>query len=277
MIIDNLICPICGAKLGFFDKFLECGNRHRFDFAKQGYVNLLPVNRKHSKNPGDTREMVRARQEFLAKGYYEPIAETAVELLTSSLPEMPLIVDAGCGEGYYLSYIRNRISGTFIGFDISKEAVRFASARNKGVLWLTASSAAIPIADEAADAVTSMFALTKPEEFSRILKSNGYFLEITAGRKHLMNLKSLIYPKLILKQEKDYAVPTGFREVVSRTISFEIQLDDSETIMQLLTMTPHYWRITKNAAERLAGQNTLHDRTEVEFRLFQKIADSCSV
>ena len=70
-----LRCPVCGQTLNQQEKTLVCGNRHSFDIARQGYVNLLPVTQKHSKHPGDTRDMVAARRAFLDRGYYAPIAQ----------------------------------------------------------------------------------------------------------------------------------------------------------------------------------------------------------
>ena len=61
----DLICPICGSKLNTFDKSLVCAGHHCFDIARQGYVNLLTVQQKHSLHPGDTREQVLSRRAFL--------------------------------------------------------------------------------------------------------------------------------------------------------------------------------------------------------------------
>ena len=65
----ELICPICGEQLHIRDKSCLCPNRHSFDIARQGYVNLLTVQQKHSLNPGDTREQVLSRRTFLEAGY----------------------------------------------------------------------------------------------------------------------------------------------------------------------------------------------------------------
>ena len=75
----ELICPVCGEKLNRLDRSYRCPNRHSFDIARQGYVNLLTVNQKHSLNPGDTRQQVLSRRAFLEAGYYEPILNTLKE------------------------------------------------------------------------------------------------------------------------------------------------------------------------------------------------------
>ena len=74
----DLICPICGSKLNTLNKSLVCAGHHCFDIARQGYVNLLTVQQKHSLHPGDTREQVLSRRAFLEAGYYAPIAEALI-------------------------------------------------------------------------------------------------------------------------------------------------------------------------------------------------------
>jgi 23S rRNA (guanine745-N1)-methyltransferase len=267
-----LICPLCGSSLTQSGKTWSCPQNHSFDVAKQGYVNLLPVQQKHSKNPGDTRDMVAARRAFLEQGYYAPIAQRVAALLAPVLPESPRVLDAGCGEGYYLSQLQDALgTGDFLGVDISKEAVRYAAGRNKKALWITASAAHLPVQAEALDAVLSMFALTVPEEFSRVLRPQGYFLEVTAGRGHLMGLKSLIYSELVEKQEKHPDCP-GFQLLSQETLEFPISLTKSGEVMELLSMTPHFWRITKEGAQRAAAAEHLEDIAQVELRLYQKIA-----
>jgi 23S rRNA (guanine745-N1)-methyltransferase len=267
-----LTCPLCGGDLTQSGKTWSCPKNHSFDVAKQGYVNLLPVQQKHSKNPGDTRDMVAARRSFLEKGHYEPIARRVAELLRPVLPESPTVLDAGCGEGYYLSQLQDALgTGNFLGVDISKEAVRYAAGRNKNALWITASAAHLPVQSGSLDAVLSMFALTVPEEFSRVLRPQGYFLEVTAGRGHLMGLKSLIYSELIEKQEKHPDCP-GFQLVSQETLEFPISLTEPGEVQELLSMTPHFWRITKEGAQRAAAAEGLQDMAQVEFRLYQRIA-----
>lgn len=267
-----LICPHCGGPMKKEEKRFVCQKNHSFDLARQGYVNLLPVNQKHSRNPGDTRDMVAARRAFLDKGHYAPIAKKVAQLLSAVLPENPAVLDAGCGEGYYLTELMKDLGeGDCIGVDISKDAVRFAAGRNKQALWLTASAAHLPVKTGTLDGIMSMFALTVPEEFHRVLKPGGCFLEVTAGRGHLMGLKNLIYSEIIEKGDKGSRELPGFRLVESQVLEFPLTLESNEEIMQLLSMTPHFWRITKEGARRAEEARTLRDVAQVEFRLYQMI------
>src|SRR5699024_11126334 len=161
-----LCCPVCGLPLVRGDHALRCAAGHSFDVARQGYVNLLTVSQKHSKSPGDTREQVQARRAFLAGGYYRPIAETLCRLAAPLGPKT--VVDAGCGEGYYLAALQEALPGAdCLGLDISKEAVRCAAGAHKSIAWITATAAAIPLTGASCDLVLSLFALTAAGEFNR--------------------------------------------------------------------------------------------------------------
>ena len=92
----ELFCPICGKPLRKTDRALVCEDRHSFDIARQGYVNLLPVQQKHSKNPGDTREQVLSRRAFLEAGYYAPICDALIDAAKALHLTGP-ILDVGCG------------------------------------------------------------------------------------------------------------------------------------------------------------------------------------
>ena len=170
----QVICPVCGAALEPQGTAWRCVQGHCFDVARQGYVNLLTVTQKHSRHPGDTREMVAARRAFLDAGWYAPIAKTLTDLVRRFCPEAASVLDAGCGEGYYLSqlgWVPERW-----GIDISRDAVRYAAARDRGAHWLTATAAHLPFADGGFDCVLSMFALTAGAEFFRVLRPGGIFL-----------------------------------------------------------------------------------------------------
>lgn len=194
----DLICPICGSKLNTFDKSLVCSGHHCFDIARQGYVNLLTVQQKHSLHPGDTREQVLSRRAFLEAGYYAPIAEALIavakELTVNSNEIRPSgeLLDVGCGEGYYSARLAGALGMRLTGMDISREAVRCAAGKYKNGLWLCATASHIPVADHSCRLLTSLFALTMPEEFKRVLRPEGYFFQVLAAEDHLLGLKSII-------------------------------------------------------------------------------------
>jgi len=264
----ELICPVCGEKLNRQDRSYVCPNRHSFDIARQGYVNLLTVNQKHSLNPGDTREQVLSRRAFLEAGYYAPILNTLIET-AKDLDLSGPILDVGCGEGYYSAQLARALNAELVGFDISKEAVRWAAAKYKGHTWLTATAAHIPVADGVAQLVTSLFALTLPEEFARVLKEGGYYFQVLACQDHLLGLKSIIYPELKFKEKDSVPELPGFELVKSIPIRFAFTVE-GEQIQNLFSMTPHVFRIGKEGAERLKNTKTLTDTASCVLNVYRK-------
>lgn len=265
----ELLCPVCGQILHRSPGSWQCGGRHSFDIARQGYVNLLTVDRKHAKHPGDTKEMVAARKAFLDGGFYRPIADLVRELVVPLAPGA--VLDAGCGEGYYLTQLQQALPQTaFAGVDISKDAVRFAAVRNKNALWLTGTAAALPFPNGSFDGVLSMFALTVEAEFARVLRPGGWYLQVLAGPEHLMGLKSIIYPEILRKEKVLHEALKGFSLERTETLEFSFTLESGAQVRNLLSMTPHFWRISKDGADRLAATEHLTDTAQVIFNLYRK-------
>ena len=263
----ELICPLCGERLEKTDRSYVCSRNHSFDIARQGYVNLLPVQQKHSRLPGDTREQVMARRAFLEAGYYAPICEALIRMAENRGAEGALL-DVGCGEGYYSARLARALELPLTGLDISKEAVRCAAAKYKNARWLCATAAHIPVEDGGAGVLTSLFAVTLPEEFHRVLRPGGLFLQVLAAEDHLLGLKSVIYDRLI-RREKD-AVPElpGFTRLESVPIRFSFTVE-GEQVQNLLAMTPHVYRISRDGAERLARTQYLEDTASCVLNVFR--------
>lgn len=121
-------CPLCGGSLSEVPAGLRCPRGHCFDRAKEGYVNLLPVGQKHSKAPGDDKAMVAARRAFLDGGWYAPLRQALKALAVEVTGPAPAVLDAGCGEGYYTSGVREALLAAgreprVAGVDISKFSV----------------------------------------------------------------------------------------------------------------------------------------------------------
>lgn len=265
----RLRCPVCGAPLVLGEKVYTCPQGHSFDVARQGYCNLLPVTKKHSKSPGDTKEQVQARRAILSGGFYRPIADMLCRLAVPLKPNT--VVDAGCGEGYYLNTLREALpQADLLGLDISKEAVRCAAGRYKSITWLTATAADMPLFEESADLLLSLFALTAPGEFHRVLAPGGHFLQVLAGEDHLLGLKSIIYPELFHKEKISHPVLPGFTLQKTETLEFTFTLEEHQMVENLLYMTPHVYRINQAGLERLRATPRLTDTAQVIFNLYCK-------
>lgn len=253
----ELICPICGMPLSKTEQAYRCEKGHSFDIARQGHVNLLTVQQKHSRNPGDTKEQVTSRREFLEGGYYQPIVDTLIRTARELGANGP-VLDVGCGEGYYSTRLADALQTELTGLDISKEAVRFAAAKYKGRQWLCATAAHIPVPDHSAGLLTSLFALTLPEEFRRVLRQDGLYFQVLAAQDHLLGLKNIIYPELKFKEKDSVPDLEGFALVKSVPIRFSFTVTGKQ-VRNLLSMTPHVYRIGKEGAARLEATETLTD------------------
>ncbi len=251
------ICPICGAGLFREGQAYRCEQGHSFDIARQGYVNLLTVQRKRSLHPGDTREQVLSRRAFLEAGFYAPIAEALCAAALDLHAQGP-VLDVGCGEGYYSARLAQALHAPLTGVDISKEAVRCAAAKYKEADWICATAAHLPVASGTAGIVTSLFALTEAAEFRRVLRRDGWFLQVLAAPDHLLGLKSIIYPEIREKEKNEEPLFPGFTRVRSEKIRFSFTVEGAQ-VHNLLCMTPHVYRIGKKGAARLAATARLTD------------------
>ena len=265
--MPNPLCPICGAPLSMERPAWRCENNHGFDVAKQGYVNLLPVQQKHSLHPGDTLGQVHARRRFLGAGFYAPIAQGVCDLLAGGD-----ILDVGCGEGWYLRAIGQAFPDSVRwGMDISRDAVRLAAGADKQASYFVGTASKLPFPDGSFDAITSLFALTVPEEFRRVLRPGGCCVQALTEDDHLSALKSLIYPELIHRDKQLSQELPGFELTEQREIRFDFMLTDAQQVQDLLAMTPHYWRITREGAERAAAAAQLHDTAHIRLNLYRAI------
>ncbi|MBP5979283.1 MAG: methyltransferase domain-containing protein [Halomonas sp.] len=268
-----LACPLDGDPLTQAEGAWRCAAGHSFDIAKQGYVNLLPVQNKRSNDPGDSKSMVAARQRFLNTGYYQPIADAINHAALNDAPEsMPLsCLDAGCGEGYYLRQLAQAASDAalleLIGLDISKWAVMAAAKQNRQkapsrqqdqpATWVVGSNANLPVQSASLDRLLCMFGFPVMSEFARVLKPGGVLLQVEAGANHLRELREVIYPTLKPERSGELTVPEGFTAQVAETVSYPLTLDGKEAIADLLAMTPHLYRASAEGRERAAALETL--------------------
>lgn len=264
----NLLCPVCGEPLLLTDRQYRCIRSRSFDMARQGYVNLLTVQQKHSLNPGDTRQQVLSRREFLESGFYSPIADTLIET-AKELGISGQLLDVGCGEGWYSALLADSLGSPLTGLDISKEAVRCAAAKYKGKQWLCATAAHIPVENESVALLTSLFALTLPREFARVLKPGGYFFQVLAAEDHLLGLKGIIYDQLNFKEKNTVPELPGFALVKTVPIRFSFTVEGQQ-IQNLFSMTPHVFRIGKDGAERLRKTEVLTDTASCVLNVYQR-------
>lgn len=269
-------CPVCKEQLNISEKAYACKNGHSFDMARQGYVNLLPVNRRHSHNPGDSKEMVLSRREFLEGGKYRLFSDELNKIVAGLSKDRQnlTIIDCGCGEGYYdgrlAEYLdKLKIDYTVYGFDISKEAVRFASSKYKNIHFAVASCFDMPVISNSFDIALNIFAPMTEKELHRVLKKDGYMIYAVPGKRHLMGIKELLYEDVYENEEKNTEYE-GFRFIDRFTVKNTIDVQGEE-LVNLFKMTPYYYKSEKSASEKLRAAGTVITEIHFDFLVYEKI------
>jgi len=270
-----LICPLEGKRLAKNNNQLCCKNGHGFDIARQGYINLLPVQQKNSREPGDSKEMIASRHRFLESGHYTPISNTLNELIHGLLTHTDSIniLDAGCGEGFYLQHCQRYLKAmspdkkiACLGMDISKPAIIAAAKRAKDITWVVGTNKHPPVEAGSIDIAICMFGYYDPAVFARILKPGGYIILADSGPEHLLELRKIIYPYIKESSMQEYVTAMDFRN--ENSLKYTMTLN-KEQIADLLTMTPHLYRAPR-AGKEAAGEVLEMDLTvDVLFRTFQ--------
>lgn len=267
---SQLCCPLDGAGLTLNDKTWRCEHGHSFDVAKQGYVNLLPVQNKRSKDPGDSKAMVQARSRFLAGGFYAPLAEA----LTARVLADPVgaLLDAGCGEGYYLRHVLDTAVSDgadvkAVALDISKWAVQAAAKRDPRVSWLVASNSSIPVPDHSIDTLLCVFGFPVENEFKRVLSDGGRLIMVDPAPRHLHELKQVIYDD-VKDKPANLPVSDAWKLVSEQRVTFSVDLPSREVIHDLLAMTPHLYRASSAGRARAEALTSLTVTVDVWLRMF---------
>ncbi len=280
---DNLACPIDGLLLKRQEKNLLCSSGHNFDMSRQGYTNLLLVQHKSSRDPGDSKEMVLARKRFLETGAYKTIAQAiakqAESYLGKNTAEPRRILDAGCGEGYYLRVLETEAESwtdvsslVLIGLDISKWAVQAAAVRSRNASWVVASNKHPPVLPNSLDVIICAFGFPCYAEFSQILRPGGLLIMADPGPNHLLELRRVVYEELtnLEKERAGFEDNEYFALEHCVDLRYNTLVTGSENLQDLLLMTPHYFKSSREAKLALLEMNSLDLSVEVKLNLLKK-------
>ena len=235
-----LRCPVCGGALMPLGTSLRCPQGHSYDMAKEGYVNLLAIQKRHAADPGDGKAMVRGETHLL---------------------------DAGCGEGSYDRVVYDAFAAqgrpcVLAGFDLSKDAIRLAAKLLPEAAFAVGGSFSAPVRDGWADVLLNIFSPFAGQEFCRVLRSGGVLLYAVPTARHLYGLKEVLYdePYENAEQQTEYS---GFTLIGERTVTDTITVEGDQ-IRNLFAMTPYFWKTPHVGALRLAAKQSL--TTEIGFR-----------
>jgi len=280
---SNLVCPIDGSELARRGAALVCGRGHSFDVAREGHCNLLLVQHKASRDPGDSKAMVAARRRFLDAGYFAPIAERLfadVRALAANLPEARecTLLDAGCGEGYYLDRLcrlatqcPDPLPLRLAGIDVSKWAVQAAARRKLPVAWLVASNALPPFSAGSVDLILCLFGFPAWHGFKKVQQAGACVVLVDPGPDHLLELRQIIYPSVTRSEPPSLAKAeaAGYGLEREDVLRFPIALDSTARIQDLLAMTPHAHRLPAAGRAALARLERLDVTVEVVVRVLR--------
>ncbi|HFI0105823.1 TPA: putative RNA methyltransferase [Streptococcus suis] len=206
-------CPYCGQALGLDLNSLRCPNRHTFDIAKQGYVNLAPQVKQSANYHKSSFEN---RQAFLEAGYYDHLYEA----LEGKIAELGLrsVLDIGCGEGFYSRKLAEKMDLDILAFDISKDSILLAAKtdRTKSVKWFVGDLTKLPIQDKTVDGILDIFSPANYQEFARVLKAGGAILKLVPGPNHLKELRHLAKDQLRKEAYDNQDIVDHFRSYVGQ-------------------------------------------------------------
>lgn len=247
-------CPLCTESMEKQAAAWRCPHGHQFDIAREGYVNLLPVQQKKSLDPGDNAEMIQARRAFLDAGHYQFLSAAIQTTLQAVMQQDDVLLDIGCGEGYYSAALAQAIPDLQVhGLDISKNAVRAAAKRYKSLQCCVASSYALPFNDATFAAILRIYAPSEAAEMARVLRPGGYLLTVTPAPEHLLQFKQQAYQEVRLHPDS-IKTEAGFRHCQRQRLQQLWQAPDSDALLKLIEMTPLAYKLNAVMRDTLCQQ-----------------------
>lgn len=233
-------CPICQEALDLVQQSLVCTNRHSFDLAKFGYVNLAPQV-KASKDYD--KENFQNRQLVLEDGFYDHILTSLSECL-SPLDHPANILDIGCGEGYYSRNLQERYPDhSFYAFDLSKESIQLAAKSDQEwkVKWFVGDLARLPLLDQSMDLLLDIFSPANYQEFKRVLAPDGRLIKVIPTATHLQEIRQKVKDHLDQVDYSNEQIIQHFSDhfTIENTIHCQERFELTPALREaLLSMTP---------------------------------------
>lgn len=254
-------CTICKSPMEIKDhNSLICSNGHCFDIARKGYVNL--INR--SNDQVYDQDLYEARRKIYHSGCYDPLTKELIDLIEAhqSLSNQNYIVDAGCGEGYYLNQISKdkKFHGpwSFVGIDLSKEGIHIATKENNDILWCISDLANLPLKSDKIDVILNILSPANYEEFTRVLKADGIVMKVIPESQYLKEIRTLLGDRIKRDHYSNENVMKVFQShlnlIAEKKLSYQWDMKESD-LRDLIKMTPMTSRLTTEEIESLAVKN----------------------
>jgi 23S rRNA (guanine745-N1)-methyltransferase len=218
-----LLCPVrdCHLPLGREERRVVCPRGHSFDIARSGYINLLQPQDRRSKQPGDTGAALQGRRRLHDRGVTGPLQDGIAEMIAASPDD--IVLDAGCGDGFYLGTLARPKGFDAHGVDISVAAIDAAARRYPEGQWIVANADRfVPYADRSFSMVLSITARMNASEFRRVLRDDGRLLVALPSAEDLIELRGQGRDRVERTVE---AFARDFRLVEQRRVSTTSDLD----------------------------------------------------
>ena len=244
-------CPVCSESFQHVSgNGIFCQNNHQFDLSKKGTLHLLL---KAGQNDYD-REMLSKRKSLAETGFFHPLLAEILKLLENKTVDT--VLDVGCGEGSHLHYLsENGLTGTKIGFDISKDAIQLAGANFfDDAFWCVADLAQSPFSKEQFDVILNIFSPSHYQDFDRILKPNGTHVKVVPNAAYLQELREKLYAddngkRVYENKQVVERFAEAYPEFSQHEVTYEVTLT-KESYEWLLAMTPLTWSASEEQIKK---------------------------
>ena len=273
---DKLSCPICQSKMQVTDfKSIVCTSNHTFDFAKQGYVNML---NQAGKSQYD-KALFHARQGIIMdSNLYSVLHKRIIEVMKKNMGisnEETFILDAGCGEGSHLQSILDKSKleeMTSFGLDISKEGVLMAAKNYKNAVWIVGDLAHAPLIDHSMQFILNILSPANYMEFKRILAFGGLVIKVVPGPNYLKELREALYNETEKSHYENQETTSLFKQhfdlVNLENLTYTKELSQSE-LMNLVQMSPLHWSAEKERIDTFTNQHASEITVDLDILIGQ--------
>ncbi len=256
-------CPICLHPMQVNHRSLVCPVKHTFDISKHGYVNMLLGLYKSQYD----KSMFLSRKIINKSGFFTPLIEEISFLIAKNIrgqAEQIKILDAGCGEGYHLAQIKEKVFQNSprqilgVGIDIAKEGIIMAAKTHKGNIWCVADIAKVPFQTAQFDFILNILSPANYAEFKRISKKGATIIKVVPNSNYLLELREIFYEETeqvtYSNTETMKLFEDNLQVIDIKKLKYSLPVDN-DYLENLSIMTPLSWATTQEKVEKLFKSN----------------------
>ena len=256
-------CPICkGSIKNVTENSVICKNNHCFNMSKKGYINLIKNNNKTIYD----KDLFEARSKIYDQKVYEILSEEIINIVDkyTTGEKINYVLDAGCGEGYYLNqlYLDEKINKKcrLIGIDIAREGVALATRFENRVFWSVSDLSNLPFDDNKIDVILDILSPSNFREFARVLNKKGIIIKVIPEENYLQEIRNQIAAYIKKDKYSNKNIVDVFESnldiVYEKRITYKVKDFNLEDFIK---MTPLTSSLTQNQIDELvkSGINSI--------------------